>query len=78
MNKIIGATVATIATIAIAGTLAIGYLDYNTSKYICDNCRKSYKPTLMRWVSSVHIPTHRHMKCPICGEGEWHKKVRSN
>ncbi len=72
MSKIIGAT---IGTALIAGTLIIGYLDYNTSKYVCNKCGKEYRPTPIRWVAGVHTPAHRHMKCPQCGEWGWHKRI---
>ena len=37
MNKIIGAT---IGIVLIAVELIISYLDYNTSKYVCNKCGK--------------------------------------
>ena len=73
MNKIIGAI---IGIILIAVELIISYLDYNTSKYVCNKCGKEYRPTPMRWASDMHFPTRRHMKCPHCGNWGWHKRVR--
>ena len=35
MNKIVGAT---IATVTIAGALILCYLDYTGTEYICDKC----------------------------------------
>ena len=72
MNKIIGAI---IGIILIAAELTSSYLDYNTSKYVCNKCGNEYRPTPMRWVSGVHIPTCRHMKCPHCGKWGWHKII---
>ena len=39
MNKIIGAI---IGIILIAAELTSSYLDYNTSKYVCNKCGKEY------------------------------------
>ena len=72
MNKIVGAT---IGVALIAGALVVGYLDYNTSQYVCGNCGNTYHPTPMRWVSGMHFPTRRHMKCPKCGKWGWHKRI---
>ena len=72
MNKIIGAT---IGIVLIAVELIISYLDYNTSKYVCNKCGKEYRPTPMRWVSDMHLLTRRHMKCPHCGKWGWHKRI---
>ena len=41
MNKIVGAT---IGTIAIASALIWCYLDYTDTEYLCGNCGKQYKP----------------------------------
>lgn len=75
MNKVVGAT---IATVAVAGALIITYLDYSTCEYLCGNCGQIYKPTSMRWVSGMHVPTRRHMKCPYCQKWGWHKRIFSS
>ena len=73
MNKIISATV---ATVAIASTLIWGYLEYTGTEYLCGNCGKQYKPQPVQWTMGMHLPTRRHMKCPHCGNWGWHKRIR--
>ena len=73
MNKIIGATA---ATVVIAGSLILMYLEYTGTEYICNRCDQQYKPQPIRWSMGMHLPTRRHMKCPHCGNWGWHKRVR--
>ena len=73
MNKIVGTT---IATAAIAGALIWSYLDYSSTEYVCDKCNTQYKPQPIAWMSGMHFPIHRHLKCPSCGNWGWHKKVK--
>ncbi len=73
MNKIIGATM---ATVIVAGALILTYLDYTGTEYVCDKCGQQYKPQPVQWTTGMHLPTRRHMKCPHCGNWGWHKRVR--
>ena len=73
MNKIIGATV---ATVAVAGLMVWTYLEYTGTEYICNKCGQQYKPQPVQWSMGMHFPTCRHMKCPHCGNWGWHKRVR--
>lgn len=73
MNKIIGATV---ATVAVASLMVWTYLEYTGTEYICNKCGQQYKPQPIKWSVGMHLPTRRHMKCPHCGNWGWHKRVR--
>jgi DNA-directed RNA polymerase subunit RPC12/RpoP len=73
MNKIIGATV---VTVAVASLMVWTYLEYTGTEYICNKCDQQYKPQPIRWSMGMHLPTRRHMKCPHCGNWGWHKRVR--
>jgi DNA-directed RNA polymerase subunit RPC12/RpoP len=73
MNKIIGATV---ATVAIAGLMVWTYLEYTGTEYICNKCGQQYTPQPVQWSVGMHLPTRRHMKCPHCGDWGRHKRVR--
>lgn len=73
MNKIIGATV---ATVAVASLMVWTYLEYTGTEYVCNKCGQQYKPQPVQWSVGMHFPTRRHMKCPHCGNCGWHKRVR--
>lgn len=72
MNKIVGAT---IATAAIAGALIAGYLDYEYCTWKCPKCDTVHKPTFTKWVTGLNLVSRKYLKCPRCGERNWHTRV---
>ena len=64
-----------IAGIAVAGAVAATYLDYTNATYECHACGAIYKPTIGAYLLGVHIPGKRLLKCPHCGDRNWHYKV---
>ncbi len=43
--------------------------------YECQHCHHKYVPSYRAVLFSVHIGRSRKMKCPNCGEKNYHKKV---
>lgn len=70
-KKVIGGV---LAGIAIAASMAYTVFDYKTTVYQCRKCRAIHKPTVKEWVCSTHMPGKRMLKCPKCGEKDWHDK----
>ena len=42
--------------------------------YKCTKCGHAYKPTYMNTLMAPHIGRSRKMKCPCCGDKNYHKK----
>lgn len=45
--------------------------------YECSKCHHKYIPTFKSVLFSKHINRTRKMRCPICNQKNWHKKVIS-
>ena len=45
--------------------------------YKCTKCGHAYKPTYINTLMAPHIGRSRRMKCPCCGDKNYHKKVLS-
>lgn len=46
--------------------------------YKCSKCGHAYKPTYISTLMAPHIGRTRRMKCPCCGDKNYHKKVLSS
>ena len=64
-----------IAGIAVVGVAAATYFDYTNATYECYECGAIYKPTIGAYMLGAHIPGKRLLKCPHCGNRNWHYKV---
>ena len=71
-KKVIGGV---IAGIAVASAVAATYLDYTSATYECHECGAMHKPTLGAYLMGAHIPGKRLLKCPHCGDRNWHYKA---
>lgn len=70
-KKVIGGV---LAGVAIATSVAVTCWDYTHTVYECHECGAMYKPTLEAYLMGVHIPGKRLLKCPHCGDRNWHYK----
>lgn len=74
-------TVWRIVIIAVGGVLfAIGMyhclrIETDAGYYECKNCGYRYVPKMSTVVMAPHLGRARYMKCPNCGDKNYHKKV---
>mgnify|MGYP003293670682 CR=1 FL=1 len=61
--------------VAIAAGVAITYLDYTGAVYECHKCGAIHQPTIGAYLMGMHIPGKRLLKCPHCGDRNWHYKA---
>ena len=71
-KKVIGGV---LAGVAIAVGVAVTCWDYMNSLYECHECGTVYKPTVGAYLTGAHIPGKRKLKCPNCGDRNWHYKA---
>ena len=71
-NKVIGGV---LAGVAIAASVAYAVYDYIETVYECHDCGAMHKPTVGAYLMGVHIPGKRLLKCPHCGDRNWHYKA---
>ena len=70
-TKVIGGI---LGGVAIAAAVAASVFDYKTTMYQCKKCQTLHKPSVMQYVTGMHTPGKRLLKCPKCGEVGWHDK----
>lgn len=71
-KKVIGGV---LAGVAIAASVAVTCWDYMNSLYECHECGTVHKPTIGAYLTGAHIPGKRKLKCPNCGDRNWHYKT---
>lgn len=70
-KKVIGGV---LAGVAIAASAAYTAFEYKTTVYQCGKCRTIHKPSVKAWMCGMHAPGKRMLKCPKCGETNWHDR----
>ena len=60
--------------VLIAGAVAYSVFDYKTTLYQCKKCETLHKPTPLKWVCGMHTLGKRLLKCPKCGDTNWHDR----
>lgn len=65
-----------IIIVAVIISIYICDLEYKTTMYKCASCGKIHKPTPLEWNIAPHSPKKRYLKCPWCGERNWHNRIR--
>ena len=71
-KKVIGGV---LAGVAIAASVAYTIFDYTEAVYECHECGAMHKPTVGAYFMGAHIPGKRLLKCPHCGDRNWHYKA---
>jgi len=71
-KKVIGGV---LTGVAIAASVAVTCWDYTHAVYECHECGATHKPTVGEYLLGVHIPGKRFLKCPHCGDRNWHYKA---
>lgn len=71
-KKVIGGV---LAGVAIAASVALTYLDYNSTVYECHDCGIVHKPAIGSYLMGIHVPGKRLLKCPHCGSYNWHHRT---
>ena len=61
--------------VAVAGVVTVTYWDYTNAIYECHECGAMHKPTLGAYIMGMHIPGKRLLKCPHCGDRNWHYRA---
>ena len=56
--------------------ITAAYVDYKNGKYTCENCGKTFKPTVLQYIISPHMGTTRRLRCPECNEKSWCKRQK--
>lgn len=66
------------ATFILLFTLIFAFIiEKEAGYYECGKCHHKYKPTTKQILFSTHIGWTRKLRCPICNEKSWNKKVMS-
>jgi hypothetical protein len=71
-KKVIGGV---LAGVAITASVVYAVFDYTNSLYECHECCTMHKPTVGAYLMGAHIPGKRKLKCPNCGDRNWHYKA---
>lgn len=71
-KKVIGGV---LAGAAIAASVAYAVFDYTKAVYECHECGAMHKPTVGAYLMGAHIPGKKMLKCPQCGDRNWHYRV---
>ena len=67
-----------IAMLMIFATALIGVgIEQKAGYYECQKCHHRYVPTYWQATLAPHMGRSRCMKCPVCGQKSYHKKVLS-
>ena len=53
-------------------------VDYKTGVYECRKCGHVFKPTFNAYLWGSHSMTTRYLKCPMCEEKSWCKRLKSS
>lgn len=59
----------------VAGIACAIRIEQVAGYYQCSKCGHKYVPTYHSVLFSVHIDTTRYMRCPVCNQKSWQKKV---
>lgn len=60
--------------IIIVAILVMGFFEYQYTRYECANCGKLHKPKVWRWVINLPVGEWKELKCPWCGDKNWHRR----
>ncbi len=71
-KKVIGGV---LAGMAIAASVAVTCWDYAHTVYECHDCGAIHKPTPGAYCMGMHVPGRRLLKCPSCGNRNWHYRT---
>jgi len=52
-------------------------IEQNAGYYECTRCNHKYVPTYLNMLFALHVGRVRYMKCPMCKQKSWQKKVIS-
>ena len=63
------------AAIFAAGMYHCLKIEHDAGYYECRNCKARYIPEMKKLIWSPHIGRSRRMKCPYCGNTNYHKKT---
>lgn len=79
LSDTLRAILITLSAVLIFTTAFIGVgIEQKAGYYECTNCGYRYKPTYLQTLMAPHIGRSRKMKCPHCGNCNYHKKVITN
>ena len=63
-----------LAMILIVAFIAVG-IEQKAGYYECQKCHDRHVPTYWQTNLAPHIGRTRYMRCPVCGQSSWQKKV---
>lgn len=74
----LGIALIVIGIVTVLGFAFTGvWIEQIAGYYKCSKCGHAYKPTYMATLMAPHFGRTRKMKCPCCGDRNYHKKIVS-